>query len=319
MTLRLRSLILAILFSLGSVWTAEARTYRCDALFQPTVMDVLEQIDRDNLHFLLGDKTLEEHTQNLSWMRKRKIRKLLQEIEVRSFPSEKALERYTIELSAALFGTSTSLSRWIKKSADERLEDSTILIIKEQLLTQGMLRTWGDVQNPQQISMLRKIVDKIWTFQKSRIAQLMSFPFRLPQLRNSEISNELMFKIIRDGFDAHAEEVRVALRHQNKVDAYNTFRKVYAPAFFAILFSFNVVSAYEQRQKQIEETTQQVVTELREQREYIGTAVPKIKKEEFDKAYAASIAEFVEKYGEQPTPEEAAIIKAKIEKALKMN
>lgn len=318
MSLRIRSFILALFVSLGGVFPSEAKTYRCDAIFQPTVADVLNQLNRDHSEFLFKGPSFESYTQNLSWMRKRKLRKLVQELEVRSFTSEKAMERYSIELSAALFGTPTNLNRWVTKTSEQRFEDSTILLIKEQLLKEGLVNTWGDVHDPKQISLLKNVLDRIGTFQSSRVGEVLRLPFFLPSMKNKEVSSELMFKIIRDGFNAHAEEARIALKQQTKIDAYNTFRKVYAPVFFGVIFVVQMQNAYQQLQDVLEQQVQQTVRQLREQRQQIEEAIPQLKQQEFQRAYDATIAEFIQKWGEPPTAEEAAIIKAKIVKALNM-
>lgn len=319
MQLRTRSFILATLLSLGAVLPAEAKTISCESIFQPTVKDVLEQVNRDSDGLLFKGPSFEEYTQSMSWMRKRKIRKLMQDIEVRSFSSEKAIERHTILLGEALFGNHTALGQWVKKSSEERLDDSAILAIKEQLLQEGMLKTWGDVQDPNQISILRKTIDLIKTFQGSMVGQALRMPFVLPKIKNQQVSNELLFKIIRDGFNAHAEEVRLALRQQTKIDAYNTFRKVYAPVVFGIMIIVQSQNAYQQLQDAIEQQVRATVEALRNQRKQIEETVPLVKQQEYQKAYDASIAEFTQKWGEPPTAEEASIIKAKIEKALNMH
>lgn len=318
MSLRLRSLFLVVTFSLGAVSPAEAKTIRCDALFQPTVGDVLEQVNRNNAEFLFQGESFREYTENLSWMRKRKIRKLVRELEVRSFPSEKSLERYTVELGANLFGAHTGLRQWVTKSSEQRLDDSAIILIKEQLLQEGMLKTWGDVYDPQQISFLKRTLDQIQTFQRSRLVELMRLPFVLPSIKNKTLSDDLMFKVIRDGFNAHAEEVRIALRVQTKIDAYNTFRKVYAPVFFGVMLFIQAQNAYQQLQDAIEQQVKQTIENLRNQRKQIEESIPKLKQEEFDRAYAACIEEFKHKWGEPPTPEEAAILRVKVQKALNM-
>lgn len=319
MQLRTRSLILATLLSLGAVLPAEAKTIRCESIFQPTVGDVLEQVNRDSDGLLFKGPSFEEYTQSMSWMRKRKIRKLMQDIEVRSFSSEKAVERHAIELGEALFGNHTALGQWVRKSSEQRLDDSAILLIKEQLLQEGLLKTWGDVQDPAQINFLKKTVDHIKTFQGSMLGQSLRMPFFLPKIKNQLLSNELMFKVIRDGFNAHAEEVRVALQKQTKIDAYNTFRKVYAPVVFGIMMVVQAQNAYQQLQDAIEQQVRATIEALRNQRKQIEETVPLVKQQEFQKAYDASIAEFTLKWGEPPTAEEAGIIKAKIEKALNMH
>jgi hypothetical protein len=156
MNLSLRTFTFTLLLGLGGLLSAEAKTIRCDAIFQPTVQDVLEKIDGENSQFLMQGKSFEVYTQSLSWFRKRKVRKLVHDLELRSFPSDQALERYTIELGTALFGAKEIVDRWIFKSPEQRLEESTFLIIKEQLLKEGLLKTWGDVYNPAKISLLKK-------------------------------------------------------------------------------------------------------------------------------------------------------------------
>lgn len=319
MSLRIRSLILASFFSLGAVLPAEAKSYRCDAVFQPTVRDVIEQVNRDSGELLFQGPSFQEYTQNMSWLRKRRIRKLVQDIEVRSFPSGKALERHVVELGEALYGTHTELSQWVRKSSNERLDDSAILILKEQLLKEGMLNTWGDVNDPNQIGFLKKSLDNLKNLRQSMVGQLIRIPYQLPKLKNQSISHELMRKVVRDGFNAHAEEVRAALNQQTKIDAYNTFRKIYSPIFFGVILVVQAQTAYAQLQDAIEQQVRETVKALREQRKQIEKTIPLFKQQEFQNAYDASIAEFTQKWGEPPTAEEASIIKAKIEKALNMN
>lgn len=318
MLLRIGSLILALMISLGGTFPAEAKTYRCDAIFQPTVADVLYQLNRDYSEYIFKGPSFENYTQSLSWMRKRKLRKLVQELEVRSFPSEQAVERYAIELGAILFGTHTNLSRWLTKNSEQRFEESTLLLIKEQLLKEGLLNTWADVHNPDQVTLLKKSFDRLSTFQNSRVGEILRLPWFLPSMKNQKVPPELIIKIIRDGFNAHAEEARIALKQQTRIDAYNTFRKIYAPVFFGVTFVMQMQSAYQQLQDILEQQVQQTIRELRKQRQQIEKAIPDLKQQEFQRTYDATIAEFTQKWGEPPTAEETAILKAKIEKALNM-
>lgn len=319
MNFGIRSFFFVVLFSLSGSFFAEARALKCDGIFQPTVKDIIEKVNEEYGQFLFQGKSFEEFSQNLSWRRKRKVRKLIQDLEIRSFPSEKALDRYVVELGIALFGQKEIVDRWLFKTEDRRLEDSTILLIKEQLLKEGLLRTWGDVYNPAQVGVIKKNLDRIWTLQNSRIGELLRLPFMLPALKNQEISKELMYKIIRDGFNAHAEEVRLALKHQNKIEAYNTFRKLYGPIFMGVVFITQILQAYDERERAQEQAVEQTIQNLREQRETIKTSAPLVKQEILNEAYKAAEAEFIQKWGEPPTLEEQAILKAKIEKALNMH
>lgn len=316
---RIASVLLAMTFSLNGILPAEAKTIRCDAIFQPTVSEVLNQLDLDSDSFLFKGQSFKEYNDSQSWLRRRKIRKLVQDIEVRSFASSKALERYTIELSTALFGSNDVLDRWIFKTKDGRLEESAMLLVREQLIRNGLQKTWSENFTPENISMLKKVFDKLQNLKDSRLGSLAGLPMTLPKIKNQEIPPDLMFKLIRDGFDAHVEEVRVTLNLQSKIEAYNTFRRLYTPVFFGTMMIYQMASAYQQMQQIAEQQVQKAVNDLREQRKQIETAVPKIKQDEFNQAYEASIAEFKQKWGEMPTPEEDAAIKAKIAKALKMN
>jgi hypothetical protein len=127
-----------------------------------------------------------------------------------------------------------------------------------------------------------------------------------------------MYKVIRDGFNPHADEVRIALKQQSKIEAYNVFRKLYAPIFFGLMLIVKAEHAYHDLQVAMDQQVQQTIQQLRLQRENIEKSVPIIRQEEFQKAYESSVADFIQKWGEAPTPEERALLKAKIEKALNM-
>lgn len=307
------------MLSLGGMSSAKAKTIRCDAVFQPTVADVLEKVNQDNGQFLFQGKSFEEHSQNLSWMRKRKIRKLVRDLEVRSFPSEKALERYSIELGTALFGSKDVVDRWIFKSKEERLEESSIYIIKEQLLQEGLLKTWGLNHDSAQVGMIRRLLDRLASAGHSPYGQLLRLPYYLPTMKDQKIHQDLMYKVIRDGFISHSEEVRLALGKQSQIEAYNTFRKLYSPVFLGVMLITSLQHAYAELERIQDQQVQKAVQELRTQRKSILNNIDMAKQEIFQQTYDAAVAEFIQKWGEPPTPEEQVLLKAKIEKALKMH
>jgi len=297
MKLSHRTLIMALVISFCGNTFAEARAMRCDGVFQPTVKDVIDRINEENGRLFFKGKSFEDFSQNLSWLRKRKLRKLIQSLEIRSIPSEQALDRYAIELGILLFGQKEIVDRWIFQNKEQRLEESAVMIFKEQLLNEGLLKTWRDFYDPNQISVITKSLDLISTFQNSRVGDLLKLPFVLPAIKNKTFSK----------------------KHQNKIEAYNTFRKLYSPVFMGVMLITHMIHAYEEIERAQEQMLAKTLQELREQRKSIETNIPLVKQEILKSAYTTAEAEFINKWGEPPTAEEASQIKAKIAEALNMN
>ncbi|WP_413289093.1 hypothetical protein [Bdellovibrio sp. HCB337] len=316
MNFSLRSLSFIVIFCLSSSFVAHAKAPRCEAVFQPNVAQIIERVNQENGQYLFQGKSFEEFSESLSWLRKRKIRKLVQDIDVTSFTSEKALERHSIELGMALFGKKNVVDRWLFQSREARLEETTIIMIRDQLLNEGLLKTWGENSNLVQAGILKKASDRISNILHSRYGQLVLLPYFLPGIRDNKISPELMAKVIRDGVPAHIEEVRVALGRQDHIDAYNTFRKLYTPIFIGVTMISHLQAAYAELERQQELQAKEAIRQLREQRESILQNIDAAKQEIIQQAYETAEAEFIQKWGEPPTPEEKIQLKAKIEKAL---
>ncbi|QDK38487.1 hypothetical protein [Bdellovibrio sp. NC01] len=307
-----------ILFVLCGINAAKAEALRCESVFVPTVMEVITQIDKDHNQFLLKGRSLEELTSDFSWLRKRKLRKILNSVEIEKFPSENAIDRYVAELGTVMFGSKDNVTLLFKKSKDERLEDSTVKIIQEKLLNDGLRGTWGDVANVRNTKLMQRMLDKIWTFQNGRIGQLTGLPLILPAMRDMEVPPELMYKIIRDGYKAHAEEARVALKKQSSIDAYNTFKKVYRPIAAVIMFTFMVHTGWENYHDMINKQVDSTMSQLQESRQALDKiASGDVKSEIYQAAVDGAIKDFVAKWGEQPTASERAQIEAKIQAGLK--
>ncbi|WP_374028821.1 hypothetical protein [Bdellovibrio bacteriovorus] len=296
--------------------TAQAKAPRCESIFFPTVRDVLEQVDKDNNLFLFKGTSSEAYIKDFSWIRKRKIRKILENTDIQTLTSEKAVERYAIELGSVLFGKTDSILRWTKNPKETRLEESTVILIKEKLLQDGLVQTWSTIRDPRDVTAFRKGLDKVAAFTHSKTFELLRFPFALPSLKNSEIPPALMFKIVRDGFKAHAEEARIALKSQTKIDAYNTFRKVYSSVFFSIVMIFNIQTGYEQMTALHQQQVDTVIHQIKESRNIMESMVEQLKKEQFEEAYRGAEADFIQKWGEPPTAAEKQILRAKIAEAL---
>lgn len=116
----------------------------------------------------------------------------------------------------------------------------------------ALLKAWPGY-SPHKTHPLEKLVksfrwstDKLATLQNSRVMSILAFPFTLPKIHNKEISDDLMHKILRDGFDAHADEIRLALRSQTKIDAYNTFKRIYSASVMGTVMVTYLMSDYDQ-------------------------------------------------------------------------
>lgn len=319
MTKALRTLSFILIFCLGGVLSAEAKPLRCEAVFQPTIFQVIEQVNNENGKYLFEGKTFEEFSNNLSWLRKRKIRKLIHEIKAGQFVSEKDVELYSIELGMALFGQRNIVDRWLFKSTEARLDQTALIRTKEQLLQDGLLKTWGEYSDPSQISVLKKALDRVKRFTSHRYGQLIFLPYYLPTIRDNRISPELLNLVVQDGFNAHAEEVRVALGRQDKIDAYNTFRRLYTPVVLGISLITHLQAAYAELERQQELQAKIAIEQLREQRGEILQNIEAAKLEILQNAYDMAYAEFIKKWGEPPTPEETIQLKTKIAEALNMD
>lgn len=299
---------------------ANAAPLRCEGVLVPSVEEVLNFLDHDQHHFLFQGQNFANYSKSLPWLRQRKIRKIVGSLKLESLPSEQALVRSSAELSAALFGRRDIVDRWLRNSPEERLEESTVLLIKEQLLQEGLLQAWNQSRlPPEQIPTYKKLLDLLQRLQNHPAGQLLKLPFVLPALQDTRLSPELMGKIVLDGFSAHAEEARVALKKQSRIEAYQSFRKIYTPVALGLMLIVNYQLASQELERQKEEQVRQTLDELRRQREVLSTQLPHLKQELFERAYEQAVQEFSEKWGEPPTPTEEAELKTKISRALNLN
>lgn len=323
-----KTLSLFLSLSLCSPLTAKASSLQCRSVFATTVSDVIVGLNQETSGFLLQGKSFDQFSKTLSWNQKRVLRKILNSSILHHGASPEAVDRYALELSAILFGKRDIADNWILKNKEQRLENSAILLLKEQILREGLVKTWKNEHDPAAISKLTKVTDKAWTLMFSKpgeIATLVSgvigatlgrAPIFLPKIFDKTISPDLQFKVLRDGFNAHKEEVRVALKHQTHIEAYNTFRRLYQPILMAIFFIVMAQESYETYQQSINNEVDTLVNELKNKREFIEKSIPELKKEQAQMAFEQALIEFQNKWGEAPTESEKTILRHRIEKSL---
>lgn len=310
-----RTLCLILAIALGLPMEAQSSAMRCESVFIPTFKEVLETVHRESNQYLFSGKSLKEHQEVLSWNRRRKIRKLLNSLELDQVPSQARIENYAVEMGTLLFGHREYLSRWIKKNGQERLEESTSLMIKERLIKEGMLKVWGEHADPASLGLLKKTMDRMWRFQNSRIVEYLGIPYWLPKAKDKALSQELIFKVVRDGYKAHEKEIAVALKSQSYREAYNTFARIYRPVVFALISIFIVQKSYDDYNTSIDQGVEALVSELQKQRDALSS-LSEVRTEEARHALQQALSTFREQWGEDPTPSERLKIQTQIETAL---
>jgi|GEM_PF-1875106 hypothetical protein len=312
---RLGSFILALLVLSGSL-SAQAAAYRCQAIFRPSLFETLVSIDKGHQGALFKND-LSALTEDLSWNRRRQVRSILKHQVLGNAISEREVARLATELSGLLFGKRDIVDNYIFKSKDQRTKDGFINLMNEKILREGLLQAWGGY-SPQKVGALAGIVKGLrWTNDKLIFVNEMMFrtplvlPFFLPKFKTKDISDALIQKVLLDGADKHIEEIRVAMKVQNYAEAYNTFRKLYAPIVMGTVLTVATVISYIQAQ----ELNDQMVDKQLKSLEQMHSDLEKVgdaKNEIIEKAYQGAQAEFIEKWGEAPNAEEAAQLRNKI-------
>lgn len=279
--------------------------------------------------FLYQEKSFHEYQETLSWTQKRSMRKLLKSSTLQTAASPEAIERFALELSEALFGQRDTFNQRFLKNKEQRITESDINIMKEQILRKGLLAVWKNEADPTRVKLLHKFTDRTWTLLFSKKGELFTLassiyhvtiqgrpPLFLPRYFDKQVSEETLFFVIRDGYLAHKDRVRHQLKIQDNIEAYNTFRRLYQPIIMGLLFVILGEEAWEKYTQSINEDVDKIVTDLKNQREFLDSNISDIKKDQAQWAYAQALNEFQQKWGEAPTAEEQNIIRTRIEKSL---
>lgn len=312
--------ILIVILTLAASLPAVASTYRCESIFLDSLTDILLDLDRNHQGLLFQNNST-PLPDKLSWNRKRKLRSILKNNSLNNMISEKQVIRFAAELGTVLFDKRATVDSWIFKSPEQRLNEAAVSLIQEKILRQGLLKAWPGYR-PNKTHAFDKLVksfrwssDKLATFQNSRLMSVLAFPFTLPKIHNNQIGDDLMHRILRDGFDAHAEEIRLTLRSQTRIDAYNTFKRIYSASVMGTVMVTYLISAYDQVTEEMNKNAQHQDELLKNLSNEID-ALAEMRLAIVEQAYQDSLSEFIKVYGEAPTAEEQTILRRKIENAL---
>lgn len=295
---------------------ALARAPRCESIFLPNAREVLQNLD--SVNYILNGKDLDTFISPYSFLRQRKIRALLDKTEIQKLSSPEAVERYSIELGTALFGSRKFADRWILKNKEQRLEESAVLLLKEEILLNGLQESWSRMHDPQSRKILARFVDLMYYLQSTRVAYILRMPFLLPPIKDRTIPVDLLFDVARDGYKNHEQRILVEFKTQNKVEAYNTFRRLYAPVLFAMMFIVTATDAYDEIERAQDAEVASTLKDLRSTQASLAEQIPRFKEATYKAAYEASLEQFRQKWGENPTAAEALELQTKLKIALKI-
>lgn len=297
---------------LNSFGWAQTGPLRCEAAFAPSLAENLVSFDVQFKKIFPDQPDLTELSGSLSWYKKRKLRSLLNEFEIKSIPSEAALERKILEISDALMGSRAKLDRWIFKNADQRELEIISGSFREALIRKGLIEAWRMNYDASAVSAMAKASDKATIFFESKIFDLSLLPWKLPRVQNHKFPQELLVKVLRDGTDPHITEIQKFLKTQSKVDAYQTFKKLYSPVVMGTALLIKVYVAYEIIEKENDRQVSEVLNNLQRHQEEVPKAINEAKAQIFNQALNDALIEFRQKWGENPTPDEEVKIKRKI-------
>ncbi len=226
-----------------------------------------------------------------------------------SMTDPREIEYLASELSLALFGPRHLIRDYLFKSHDERFREATLARIGENLLRKGLMRTWSSMTHKDP-NFWARFKLRLRKFQKHGLVEFLTqLPF--PKINDKVISDDLMSKVILEGFDNHKLELEQALKTQGARDTYNTFRKVALVAFFASIIGSHTMEAREQQRLEMQHSQAVAVKQLKNLNELprqIEDDANSSKREIFKIVFAKAKRDFIEKWGENPTPEEEQVL-----------
>lgn len=307
-------ILIFVILSLG--FRAQARSLQCESVFAPTLPEVLHSLNQEARGFLLKG-SLDGHFQQSTWLQKRALRKLINQFDLKSFASARAVQEYATELSILLYGRRDTVDYWLKQDRASRQEFIFKTSLQETLLRQGLEKTWAESFRIEDHSLAKRALDKVWGVLNSKALRVAQIPFRLPTIHNKEVPPDLIFKVLRDGMEPHGAEIQNFVQAQSRRDAYNTFARLYGPVVVGTLLVTHMQTAYQALEQEHQRHLQTLLENLRQQQKELPQQVADFKEQQISWAIAESLKEFKMKWGEEPTSEERALIEKKIREALK--
>jgi hypothetical protein len=307
--------ILGVVF-LSLTSFAETRPLRCESVFALSLTEHLNRLDSDFKKIFPEQPDTHELASRLSWWNKRKLRNLLNNFDILNVTSERALERKVLEISDLLMGSRDQLDRWVFKNSEHRNLEVISAGFREAILKKGLREAWQLHYDPRNITVIGKASDRIISIFESKLFDLAMLPWMLPRVHSQKTPSDLVLKVLRDGFDAHQSEIQRFVGAQSRVDAYQTFRKLYGPVVMGVALVLKIYVAYEIIEIEKNRVVAEALKNFEEQQDSLPKAIHEARAQIFNQAYQDALKEFRQKWGENPTTEEESAIKKKLTKGL---
>lgn len=248
-------------------------------------------------------------TLKLSPRQQKKVRKFLNENQVSDFLTRKELAYKVDELSLLLFEKEISVERRISQPQEIQEKRRFQQIFVEAILQRGFQRQW---KVPSDYKMIDLMKSKWNLLSESKGYQYVLLPWFLPRTKGPKISQELLHKIMKEGLPQHLAEVQQVLKAKSQHEAYVLFRRLYTPVILGSLFLVQSYLAHEALQAAQEEQVQKAVAEMYQTGHLIEGMLETTKAEILETAYQATLTEFKQRWGEEPTELEKTEIREKI-------
>lgn len=284
----------------------------CGALFGSQTSEVLHSIIR--LHD--GPKLPLRTSDQFSWLEKRRLRLLTQEIDHSGLKSEQTLHRWAEEFSTLYLGSSHSFyRRFIKRDLDQNF--SNAWLYHQELVRHGLKSLVEHQSRATQERLYWKVRGHIRNLLHETIAgQLIQFPFRLPIFKQVGLTESELAHIAWTGHASLPESVRSKLNSQLRLTNYRSLQSLVASI---VLGSFVTHSYFEAKavvhaesQKSVAQFTQ-VMDALNKQNQREQT---QFFKDLYQSTLESAVKDFNTKWGEPPTDSELNEIKTIIKKKL---
>ncbi len=269
--------------------------------------------------------TLQNEIQQLTVYQAKKVQKLMKNFDLANPLTRASLETFSSDLFILLKGPPINIMENFTKNKTVRINQRMMRILEEDLLLYGLNGIIQRIPVEENISQLQNAKLLVKKIMKYKTWRLLVVPYDLPWVDQIKISDQLLEKILLDGLDNHKSELIAELKKQNLIDQYEHIRKVYRPVAFGVGFYYY----YEKEHKKIIEETEAANAENEKANEAAKKKFLDDFKKLADSINAGDTKEktidelkeiqfqrvkksFVNRYHEEPTPDELKEMKQKI-------
>lgn len=190
---------------------------------------------------------------------KKFILSTLERVSKQGFVSERDRYQTSVELVTALYG-----SRWFrffKQSREERLHESIRYQIYQHILDKGFQAFLDQAALNQKLSLWQHTKRVVRIIQRSQFTNWLGITSGiLPTFRSANIPEDLILKIVWNGYEAHKHELNSYFPVYNRQDIYNLISPLHTLIYYSFLILYTD-HLYVQARAQAEDTQAQQAVE----------------------------------------------------------